>query len=98
MNVYAIRMAGVFMISLGTIWMRTGVMPRWFVFLTYGLALVMLVSVSLSAWLILVFPAWVFIVSVYILVISLRVNQTQAEELVGSTDAGHQPSKAVEIE
>src|SRR5262245_19325655 len=32
-NVYAIRMAGVFMISLGTIWIRTRVMPRPFVFL-----------------------------------------------------------------
>ena len=28
-NVYALRMAGVTMISLGTIWMRTGLMPRW---------------------------------------------------------------------
>lgn len=28
-GVYALRMAGVFMISLGTIWLRTGVMPRW---------------------------------------------------------------------
>lgn len=27
-NVYAIRMAAVFMISLGTIWLRTGLMPR----------------------------------------------------------------------
>src|SRR6266700_3069661 len=42
-NVYAIRMAGVFMISLGTIWIRTRVMPRLFVFLTYALALLLLV-------------------------------------------------------
>ena len=27
MNVYAIKMAGVFMMSLSTIWLRTGVMP-----------------------------------------------------------------------
>ena len=42
-NIYAIRMAGVFMISLGTIWVRTHTKPRWLVFLTYGLALVLLV-------------------------------------------------------
>ena len=36
-KVYAIRMAGVFMISLATIWMRTRVMPRMFVFLSYAL-------------------------------------------------------------
>ncbi len=34
-NVYAIRMAGVFMISLGTIWLRTGLMRRAWTFLTY---------------------------------------------------------------
>ena len=38
-NVYAIKMAGVFMSSLGTIWVHTRVMPRWLVFLTYALAL-----------------------------------------------------------
>jgi hypothetical protein len=66
-NIYAIRMAGVFMISLGTVWLRTGSMPRLFVFLTYGLALILLVAINLSLWLILVFPAWVFLISVYFL-------------------------------
>lgn len=74
-NIYAVRMAGVFMISLGTIWIRTRVMPRLFVFLTYALALLMLVSINLSVWLILVFPAWVFVISVYILILSLRGEQ-----------------------
>jgi hypothetical protein len=35
-NVYGVRMAGVFMISLATLWMPTYVMPRVFVFLIYG--------------------------------------------------------------
>lgn len=67
-NVYAIRMAGVFMISSGTLWLRTGVMPRPLAFLTYGLALVLLVTPSFSLWLILAFPAWVLIISIFILV------------------------------
>lgn len=67
-NVYAIRMAGVFMISSGTLWIRTGVMPRWLALLTYGLALVLLLTPNLSGWLILAFPAWVLIISVFILV------------------------------
>ncbi|MFO7634399.1 MAG: hypothetical protein R6W76_17755, partial [Caldilinea sp.] len=41
-NVYAIRMAGVFMLSLATIWGRTGAMPRAFVLVTYLLAIVLL--------------------------------------------------------
>ena len=48
-NIYAIRMEGVFMISLGTIWLRTRLMQRGWVFLTYALALVLLLSISLSA-------------------------------------------------
>lgn len=86
LNVYAIRMAGVFMISLSTIWMRTRVMPRPFVFLTYGLALIMLLSINLSPWLILVFPAWVFVISVHILYASLRGQKMGDEDIIGSPD------------
>jgi hypothetical protein len=82
-NVYAVRMAGVFMISLGSLWLRARAMPRLAVFLTYGLALVMLVSISASLWLILVFPAWVFGISVYILVETGRGKPSEAEEILG---------------
>ena len=71
-NVYAIKMAGVFMISLGTIWVRTGVMPRWLAFLTYALALVLLVIIGSSLWVTLIFPGWVCVVSLYILALNLR--------------------------
>ncbi len=86
-NVYAIRMAGVFMISLATIWIRTGLMPRLFVFLTYALALLLLVSSDLTAWLILVFPAWVLVISIFILVESLRGEQAEAEGVLGSHES-----------
>jgi hypothetical protein len=76
-NIYAIRMAGVFMISLGTIWVRTHTMPRWLVFLTYGLALVLLVSIGYSLWVTLIFPGWVLIISVYILALNLRSSGTE---------------------
>ena len=74
-NIFAIRMGGVFMVSSGTIWVRTKLMPRWLVFLTYGLALLLLLSISLSLWVALVFPAWVFVISCYILVVNLKRNQ-----------------------
>ncbi|KXX55299.1 hypothetical protein [Rhodococcus sp. LB1] len=66
-NVYGVRMAAVFMISLGTIWLRTGLMPRWLAIVTYLFALSLLVVVSFSLWVTLVFPAWVVVVSAYIL-------------------------------
>jgi len=66
-NVYALRMAGVFMISLGTIWLRTGLMKRWTVAVTWVLALTLLVLISVSLWVTLIFPVWVFLISVLIL-------------------------------
>jgi hypothetical protein len=71
-NVYAIKMAGVLMISLATIWVRTGLMPRWLAFFTYALALGLLLTISSSLWVTLIFPAWVGVVSGYILVTNLR--------------------------
>jgi len=77
-------MAGVFMIALATIWIRTRVMPRVFVFLSYALALLLLVSSDFTSWLVLVFPAWVFVISVFILVVSLRGEEAEAEGVLGS--------------
>ena len=82
-NVYALRMAGVFMISLGTIWLRTGVMPRLMSLLTYLVALCLLLIVSLSLWVVLIFPGWVFLISVYILLKSLRGEIASAERVTG---------------
>jgi hypothetical protein len=67
-NVYALRMAGVFMLSLGTVWLRTGLMPRWLVATTFLLALAMLVIATMSLWVTLLFPAWVLAVSAYVLI------------------------------
>ena len=66
-NVYALRMGGVLMISLATIWLQTKLMPRWLVVLTYLLAGALLLIVSLKLWITLLFPAWVLLVSVYVL-------------------------------
>jgi hypothetical protein len=65
---YAVRMAAVFMISLATIWLKTGLMPRWLVGLTYLAALGLLVSADITMWLALAFPIWVLVVSLLLLV------------------------------
>jgi hypothetical protein len=79
-NVFALRMSGVFMVSVGTIWVRTRTMPRWLAFLTYGVALALLVSVSFSLWLSLLFPAWVLLVSVYILYLNFRGKESLLDQ------------------
>ena len=64
---YAVRMAAVFMMSLATIWLRTGLMPRWLVFLTYLLAVALIIGAEASMWLTLAFPVWVLVVSILFL-------------------------------
>ena len=71
-NIYALRMAGVLLISLATMWLRTGVLPRWLAIATYVVAAVLLVVTSVSLWVTLIFPAWVLGVSVLILYINYR--------------------------
>jgi MFS family permease len=65
---YALRMGGVFMISLSTIWLKTGLMPRWLIIVTYLGAVTLLVAADTTMVLTLVFPAWVLLVSVLALV------------------------------
>ncbi len=68
MNVFAIKMAEVFMISTCTIGLRTGIFPRWVTFVGYACALVLLVVITNWGWIALLFPLWVLLVSTVILV------------------------------
>ena len=60
---YAIRMAAVFMVSAATIWLRTGLMPKWLALLTYLVAVAILATSDVSMWVTMAFPAWVLVVS-----------------------------------
>ncbi len=84
-NIYGIKMAGVFMMSLGTIWLRTQIMPRWIVMATYGLALILIIVIAFNVWITLLFPTWVFVVSVYIL-LATRHSMPDASTLQGDTN------------
>jgi hypothetical protein len=72
MNVYAIKMAGVFMISTSTVVIYTEIAPRWIAILGYVLAVILLIGsyyINLSFF---VLPLWVLLVSIYILLDNLR--------------------------
>jgi hypothetical protein len=75
---YAIRMAAVFMISLATIWLKTGLMPRWLVALSYLVALGLLIAGDVSMWLTLAFPGWVLVVSALILLRAGYIDEQRA--------------------
>jgi len=63
----ATRAAAVFMVATATIGIRSGVFPRWFALVGVLLGVVLLVAVSFVDWSILVLPAWVAVVSLFIL-------------------------------
>ena len=71
-NIYAVKMAGVFVISTSTLALYTDFAPHWIAFVGYGVALLLLIGSSYVAWTFVVFPAWVFLVSVHILIDNLR--------------------------
>jgi hypothetical protein len=72
MNIFAIKMAGVFMISTSTIAFRTGILPRWLAFLGFGCAVVLLLIITGWPWIVLLFPLWMFVVSTRILLAEFR--------------------------
>jgi hypothetical protein len=67
LNIYAMRMAAVFMITVATIALRTSVMPRWLAISGYASAAVLLVANTVAPWVELLFPLWVLLLSVQIL-------------------------------
>src|SRR6266436_1479675 len=71
-NVYASKMAAVFMISTSTVVIYTGIAPRWIAFIGYLSALVLLLGSFHIGWSFAVLPVWVFVISVYILIDNLR--------------------------
>ena len=72
---YIVRIAGVYMFSIGTIWTRAVVMPRWLTIITYLLAVVFLFFAGSIREARYVFPAWVFLTSVYILITNRRLER-----------------------
>jgi hypothetical protein len=74
MNVYAIKMAAVFMFSTSTVVIYTGIAPRWIAYIGFLLALLLLLGSYYISWSFAVLPVWVFLISVYVLTDNLRAG------------------------
>ena len=66
-NIYSMRMAAVFTLTTVTIARRTEIMSRWLTLAGIAAALVLLVGVGITAWVELLFPAWILALSIDIL-------------------------------
>ncbi|HEY1818378.1 MAG TPA: hypothetical protein VGG83_00485 [Trebonia sp.] len=74
LNVYSMRMAAVFTLTTVTIARRTEIVSRWLTVAGVISALVLLVAVSFSDWVELLFPAWILALSIDILVAGPKVS------------------------
>ena len=66
--VYGIKMAAVFILVSSTIGLRSHALPRWFCLLGYPTAVALLLVVFVSEYVVLVFPIWVAITSLILIV------------------------------
>jgi hypothetical protein len=71
MNIYLIKMAAVFMFVTSSIGLRTTVLPRWLGFVGFAVGFALLLAITDFAWIALLFPLWVLLVSAYLLAVEL---------------------------
>ncbi len=86
LHVYALKMAGVFMISTCTLSIRTNIIPRWMALLGYALAVLSL-NTGYLHWIPMVFPLWVLLISVHILLENLKPDATAAPKELNQMEA-----------
>jgi hypothetical protein len=67
MFAFATRAAAVFLLATATIGLRSRVIPRWLAIAGYVLGIALFLMVVVWDWIILVLPAWVAVVSLFIL-------------------------------
>ena len=70
-----------------TLAMRIGITPRWTAFLGFACALLLLLNGRYIDWILLLFPLWVLLISIYILVDNLRRPFQTAATSPGQTTA-----------
>ena len=68
MQIYAFKMAAVFMVTTSTLAIRTRITARWIALLGYASAALILFGSGYLDWVVFVFPCWVLLVSLYILI------------------------------
>ena len=69
LNVFAIKMAGVFMFSTSMIAFRTRIVPRGVAVLGFLCAVVLLLVITSWPWIALLFPSWMLVISTTVLLL-----------------------------
>jgi len=69
---FGIRMAAVFTMVVTNLGRRTGIIPRWLQYVGYAVAATLFLAPPRTFWANLLFPSWVFVVSLQFLLASFR--------------------------
>jgi len=67
LDIFGVRMAGVFIFSTSVIALRTRIFPRWIAFSGFACGLILLLVISNWLWIAMLFPLWTILVSLHIL-------------------------------
>jgi hypothetical protein len=78
LNLFAMKMAGVFMFSTCTLGLRTAIVPRWVVYTGYACSLLLLLVIANWRWITLIFPIWMLLLSTQILLAEFRSRDVRA--------------------
>jgi hypothetical protein len=84
---FGTRAAAVFLLAMATIGIKSGVFPLWLARAGYVVGIVLLVVVVFWDWVILILPAWVALVSLFV----LRRERTRRQPAAGRPPAGTSP-------
>lgn len=85
MNVYAMKMAAMFMMSTSGVSLRTGVLPKWLSILGAIMALAIIIGGGIDRMFVLFFPAWVFVLSIVVLIGNLKGDDAATSTLNSPT-------------
>ncbi|HEY5185651.1 MAG TPA: hypothetical protein VIM19_12265, partial [Actinomycetes bacterium] len=79
LSTFGTRMAAVFTLVVTNLGRRAGIVPRWLLVVGYVAAVALLFSPPRTLWAVLLFPLWVFLLSVQILVVSFRTGSSEGK-------------------
>lgn len=79
---YGLRIAGIYMTAIASLWRKTDLIPRWLTLITYLLAFGFLVAAERVREARFLFPIWVLVVSVYILIVNFRRTHDKEAEAI----------------
>ena len=77
LRLYATRMAAVFTLSTSIVAFRIGALPKWVGITGLPVAVLLLISVGLTPWVELLFPAWILLLSIDMLRAAMREARTE---------------------